>query len=100
MSNDQEELNRETAKLSWSELEKHFARGSVIKVEKGMDLIKVAVIIKQDDKPALEKMLADGTVSNASIDDAKLWNECSTEFWAVVLAPWVIVQAIDTKLDS
>lgn len=104
MSNDQEELsaklNSETAKLSWSELEKHFARGSVIKVEKGMDLIKVAVIISQDDKPALEAMLADGTVSNASTDDAKLWHECSSEFWAVVVAPWVLVQPIETKLDS
>lgn len=104
MSNDQEELiaqlNSETAKLPWSELERHFARGSVIKVEKGLDLINVAVIINQDDKSAIEAMLADGTVSNATTEDAKLWNECSTEFWAVVIAPWVLVQPIDTKLDS
>jgi hypothetical protein len=104
MSQDHDELiaqlNNETAKLSWSELEKHFARGSVIKVTKGMDLIEVAAIVAKDDKPSLEAMMADGSVGNATTDDAKLWHECSNDFWAVVVAPWVLVQAIDNKLDS
>ena len=104
MSQDHDELiaqlHNETAKLPWSELERHFARGSVVKVAKGMDLIEVAAIITNDDKTGLEVMMADGSVTNATIDDAKLWHECSSEFWTVVVAPWVLVQAIDNKLDS
>ncbi|MDH5393084.1 MAG: DUF2288 domain-containing protein [Gammaproteobacteria bacterium] len=104
MSDDDNELisqlHNETAKLPWHELERHFARGSVIKVVNGLDLIKVAVALTKDDKAGLEKWLADGTVSNASIDDAKIWHECSTQFWTVVVAPWVLVQPIDNKLDS
>lgn len=104
MSQDKEELiaqlNTETAKLSWNELEPHFARGSVIRVNKGLDLIKVAAVIAQDDKESLKDWLDTGEVGNASTDDAKGWSACESEFWAVVVAPFVIVQEIDRKLDS
>ena len=94
------QLNKETAKLPWSELEQHFARGSVVKVSVEMDLIEVAVIISNDDKKAVEKLMEEGKVANASMEDAKVWHECSAEFWAVVIAPWVLVQPIEKKLDS
>jgi len=104
MSLDQEELftqlNKETAKLLWNELEPHFARGSVIKVNKGLDLIKVAAVIANDDKNSLKVWLDTGEVGNASTEDAKHWATCESEFWAVVVAPFVIVQEIAKKLDS
>ncbi|MCK4708549.1 MAG: DUF2288 domain-containing protein [Gammaproteobacteria bacterium] len=94
------QLHSETAKLPWNELERHFARGSVIRVRKGLDLIKVAVVIANDDKDSLKKWLDSGDVANASTDDAKNWSACESEFWTVVVAPFVIVQEIDRKLDS
>lgn len=94
------QLNCETAKLAWSELETHFARGSVIRVNKDIDLISVAVIIANDDKATLESMIKDGSIGNATTEEAKLWHECSSELWSVVVAPWVLVQATDNKLDS
>lgn len=93
-------LNQETAKLSWNELERHFARGSVIKVAEGQDLIDIAVLFANDDAAAIEKHLKLGVVANASIEDAKIWNECQTTFWAVVIAPFVLVQEIKQVLNS
>jgi len=104
MSHDQEELitqlNKETARLSWKELEPHFARGSVIRVKKGMDLIKVAAVIAKDDKNSLKLWMDAGDVGNASTDEAKHWAACESDFWAVVIAPFVIVQEAEKKLDS
>jgi len=104
MSQDHEELiaklNQETAKLSWSELEPHFARGSVIRVKKSLDLIKVAAVISQDDKDNLQKWLDSGEVANASTEDAKAWVASESLFWSVVVAPFVLVQEADRKLDS
>lgn len=104
MSDEQDEiikkLNAETAKLHWNELERHFARGSVIKVVKGLDLIRVAAVIAADDKPTLEQWLEAGQVSNASTDDAKAWAANESVFWTVVVAPWVLVQEADRKLDA
>src|SRR5690554_6148842 len=36
-------LNGETARIAWRELERHFARGAVVTVDPGLDLIDVAV---------------------------------------------------------
>ena len=94
------QLHSETARLPWNELERHFARGSVIRVKKGLDLIKVAAVIAQDDKDSLKVWLDSGEVANASTDDAKKWSACESEFWTVVVAPFVIVQEAERKLDS
>ncbi|MFT5113162.1 MAG: hypothetical protein ACI8P9_002490, partial [Parasphingorhabdus sp.] len=31
-------------------------------------------------------------VRQAEIEDARRWNESQSELWAVVVAPWVLVQ--------
>jgi len=93
-------LHGETSKLPWVDLEKHFARGVVFKVAKGTDILDVAIVMSRDDKDTLEKMIDDKKVQGAEIEDAKKWHESSASLWTVVIAPWVLVQEIDVKLDS
>lgn len=64
-------LHGETAKLPWSELEKHFARGVVFKVKKGLDILDVAIVIARDDKDTLEEWVDDHSVMAAEVEDAK-----------------------------
>lgn len=87
-------LNSETGRLHWQELERHFARGVVVKVAPGMDLVGVAVRFAQDDKPVIEAWLKAGQVDRASAEDAVTWQGRQSVFWAVVVAPWVLVQEI------
>lgn len=89
-----EHLNHETGKLEWRELAPHFARGSVISVNARLDLIEVAMFLIKDDKARLEKWIDEGMVKRASDDDAREWTERDSLFWAVVAAPWVIVQEV------
>ena len=93
-------LHGETSKLPWVDLEKHFARGVVFKVAKGTDILDVAIVMSRDDKDTLEKMINEKKVQGAEIEDAKKWHESSASLWTVVIAPWVLVQEIDVKLDS
>ena len=85
-------LNHETATIEWKELIKHFARGVVITVDTGMDLIDVAHGMATDDVKLMESWLKDGTVRRASDNDAREWTEREPLFWCVVTAPWVLVQ--------
>lgn len=89
-------LNGETGKLSWKELERHFARGVVIRVVPGLDLVEVATRIANDDKQAVAQWMNAGQISRASIEDAHDWNQRQPNFWAVVTAPWVLVQEVAT----
>jgi len=93
-------LHGETSKLPWAELEKHFARGVLFKVEKGLDILDVAIVMTRDDKDSLKKWLDDGKVAGVEMDDAKIWHETSANLWTVVVAPFILVQEIKQKLDS
>lgn len=95
-------LHGETAKLPWVDLQKHFARGVVFKVEVGLDIIDVAIVLSRDDKSSLQKWIDEKKVIGAEIEDAKKWYETSASLWTVVVAPWVLVQEISEKqkLDS
>jgi len=93
-------LNSETAKLAWPELQRHFARGVVVIAAPGMDLVEVATRMSMDDGDSVSQWLAADQVRRATEDDARRWVESNANFWAVVVAPWVVVQVISHKLDS
>lgn len=87
-------LNAETGRLVWRELERHFARGVVILVAPGLDLVEVALQISRDNKDQVAAWLQAGQVRRADSEDARSWHQDRSRFWAVVVAPWVLVQEI------
>jgi len=94
-------LNSETGKLSWRELERHFARGAVVKVDARLDLVEVAVSMVRDDAATLGVWLEQGRIARASDSDAAAWSaEPDRQFWAVVVAPWVVVQPVVGEIEA
>jgi len=85
-------LNTETGKISWQELQKHFARGVVILVEDKLDLVNVAVEFIKDNKQQVEEWLSHGVVAMVSNEQAKIWASENPVLWSVVAAPWVLIQ--------
>jgi hypothetical protein len=88
-------LNAQAGKLTWPELARHFARGVVISVDPTEDLIEVAECLVKDSSDIVERLYLQGKLHRADDDDAIRWQEHSSEFWAVVVAPWVLVQECD-----
>ena len=86
------ELNTQTARLSWPELEPHFARGVVLRVAPEIDLVEVATCFANDDKPAVEQWLSEGAIRHLDTGTASRWRDGNPDLWAVVVAPWVVVQ--------
>ncbi len=85
-------LNLETGRIGWGELARHFARGVVVRVAPGTDLVAVATAMAGDDRAAVERWMACGDIAVATTDDARRWARRDEAFWAVVVAPWVLVQ--------
>ena len=85
-------LNAQTARIGWTELARYFARGLVVCLAPGEDLVAVAELLIDDNSKRLEKLYEDGLLHRALDEDAIRWQEENTEFWAVVVAPWVLVQ--------
>ena len=87
-----QDLNQQTARIRWQELETHFARGVVIEVDSELDLVEVATCFANDDKAAVEQWINDGRVQHLRMATARDWEAREPELWAVVVAPWVVVQ--------
>ena len=89
-----QKLNLETGKINWLELQRYFARGVVIIVAKELDLVEVARQFSRNNKKVVQQWLDQGLVKHATDDDARQWHQKQQDFWAVVTAPWVLVQTI------
>lgn len=87
-----EKLNLETGRIGWDELQRHFARGVLVVVDPALDLVDVATAFSLDDKQKVADWMHEQTVVRASDDHAQRWQAQQSEFWAVVVAPWVLVQ--------
>lgn len=85
-------LNLETARVTWRELGFFFARGRVLHVAAELDLIKVASTLAKDDAQQVAAWLTAQQVSVLADATAKEWAADDTNLWAVVVAPWVVVQ--------
>jgi len=85
-------LNAQTGRLPWAELQRHFARGVVLCVAADLDLVDVAAHIVEDDSEAIAGWMQQGRLAHANLDDARRWETEQSHFWAVVAAPWVLVQ--------
>ena len=89
----------QTARLDWAELAPFFARGQVVSVAESIDLIDAAMAMATDDAPRLQAWMAEHSVAVLDTDRAKLWAEGSLALWAVVVTPWVLVQARSRSAD-
>ncbi|MRH79167.1 DUF2288 family protein [Spiribacter sp. C176] len=85
-------MNNETARIRWAELERHFARGVVMRVASDLDLVAVAAAFVRDDEAAVMDWMSTRRVWRASTEDAQDWHQRDPDLWAVVAAPWVLVQ--------
>jgi hypothetical protein len=85
-------LNLETSRIAWEELQRFFASGAAIFVSEGLDLIDVAIQISKDNKQQVMQWMETGKLARVSDTQALAWHEADAEVWAVVVRPYVLVQ--------
>lgn len=95
------QLAAETGLIGWRELQRPFARGVLVVVAPGLDLVEVAARMAEDDAAALRGWVDAGQVVRASDAHAERWEAAQQVFRAVVVAPWVLAQETEAPgLDA
>jgi len=87
-------LNIDTGKISWPALAEHQQRDAVVEVDSSLDLILVACEFVRDNREQVEEWLNAGTIAKVDDNKADQWQQEEKEVWAVVVAPWVLVQQL------
>jgi hypothetical protein len=82
----------ETAPIGWQELQPFFARGALLLVEGGQELIAVAEAVAQNDQGRVAAWLEAGQLRRVDDDCAADLLQRDPQLWAVVVAPWVLAQ--------
>ena len=85
-------LLEETAPITWQELQPFIARGALLMVEGTQDLIAVAQAVAENDQDKVSGWLASGQLKKIDDDCAADLLARDPALWAVVVAPWVLVQ--------
>src|SRR5512146_877671 len=88
-------INLETARIAWKELQRYFASGAALFVSDGLDLVDVAVQISKDNKAQVAQWLEAGQIARVTDAQALAWYEADADVWAVVVRPYVLVQAAE-----
>ena len=89
-----ENLHMETAKMSWLELQPFFAKGSVLVIDRTLDLVQIAVDFSEDNADKLSQHINKNLISPPSNDLARNWYNRDETLWAVVVSPFVLVQEV------
>ncbi|CRM92337.1 hypothetical protein [Pseudomonas sp. 22 E 5] len=82
----------ETAEISWKELEAFFAKGALLWVDAGLDLIEAAEGMAEDNRDKVAAWLAAGSLGEVSATRALDLVERDPSLWAVVVSPWILIQ--------
>lgn len=86
-------LNRETGKISWALLTGSQNLDDILVVASELDLIDVAVDFAMDNTSSVNTLLKQQLIRKADGELVKGWS-ADLEVWAVVVAPWILVQEI------
>ncbi len=87
-----QKLNIDTAKIKWGALHEHQQIECVIAVSTDLDLIDVAYEFTFDNIDQVTVWLEKAQIAKVSGEQAQQWKAEERELWAVVVAPWVLVQ--------
>ena len=90
-------LNLETERIAWRELQVYFASGATLYVHEGLDLVDVAMQISKDNKAQVAQWMGAGQIARVSDAQALAWYEADADVWAVVVRPYVLVQSVEGK---
>ena len=92
-----EEFHQQTARIPCHELQTYYAQGSVIRVGDALNLVEVAVQLGMDNTEQFQAWIAGGEIAPVSEAEAQAWFDSNPTLWAVVAAPWVLVQDAGEK---
>ena len=77
----------ETSTIEWKALQPFFAKGDLLWVEQGLDLIEAAQAVTQDDAEKVSAWMASGLLGRMTGEQALDVLERDPQLWAVVVSP-------------
>ncbi len=90
-------IRNEIGLIAWKELARFFAQGTAVAVNIELDLADVALQFSRDNTAAVSAWMKEGKIARVSDELAGAWFDAGATVRAIVVNPWVLVQAADAN---
>jgi hypothetical protein len=91
------EIKNEIGLIAWKELAHFFAQGAAVAINIELDLADVALQFTRNNTTAVSTWMQEGKVAKVSDDLARAWFDADATVRAIVVSPWVLVQAAEAR---
>ena len=90
---DEDKIAKYTGEVGWSYLKPHYKSGNLLWVDPALDLTAVAQAFTSDQSEQVADWLGKGDLVRIGELHAQQWEESDEQFTAVVVTPFVLMQA-------
>ncbi len=90
---DTERLEKYTGEVDWPYLRSHFASGALLYVDAALSITAVGAALAADDRAKVEGWLRSGDLVKPGQPHAAHWEAAGGRFTALVVSPFVLMQA-------
>lgn len=87
-----DELQQQCAAIAYQEIQRFFAKGMMVLVADGVDIIDVAWLMQNNEVTTLTQLIAQKKVIRVHDKHAKKWSKKNTQLLAITVVPWLLVQ--------
>ncbi len=94
------EINLQTGKIHWQELHLAFAQGRLYWVSPELDLTEVAQVLAEDQGSTLNKWIEAHQFKGISDEMAQAFETKNPQFWATVIAPYILIQPTNLEANT
>jgi len=91
---DYNELEGECAPVFYKEIERFFAKGMLVLVDKQLNVIDVALAVQNDKSKKIQKWIKEELLVRVHDEYAIKWSQSNERLMAITVVPWVLVQEI------
>jgi len=91
------EIHNEIGLIAWKELAHFFAQGAAIAIHIELDLADVALQLTRNNTAAVSAWMQEDKVAKVSDELARAWFDADATVRAIVVSPWVLVQAAEAN---
>lgn len=90
-----EKLEKYTGEVTWEYLKSHYEAGALLYVDPSLALTEVGEAFAEDDSKRVKAWRASGDIITPSAPHAEYWEESEGAFRALVVSPFVLIQAVE-----
>jgi len=90
-----EKLEKYSGEVDWDYLRPHFKNGALVWVDPSLSLTEVGHAFSVDDADRVLAWRKSGDLVSPSAPHAEHWEESRARFLALVVSPFVLIQALD-----